>query len=139
MVEKAIIRRKIEQAEEHLRRIRQLPPLSQEAFRKDDTTQDVLLFNLIQAIQNCIDMAAHIVSDHGWGVPGSQREAFDILKDRDVVHAELAESLVSMVGFRNRVVHEYDRINLDVVYDIWQSRIGDIEKFCLALTDRFGL
>lgn len=139
MVDRAIIRRKIDQLEGHLRRIRQLPELAKEEFIKNDTVQDVLLFNLIQSIQNCIDMAAHIVSDHGWGMPGSQREAFDILKDRDVISAELAESLVSMVGFRNRIVHEYDRINLEVVYDVWQKRIRDIDEFCLAVMDKFGL
>lgn len=138
MVDKSIIGRKLSLIEEHLRRIKGLPALTIEGFKKDTTVQDILLFNLTQAIQNCVDIATHIISDEGWGVPGTQREIFDILKDKGVITEELGEKLIAMVGFRNRVIHEYEKLNLDIVYDIWQNRIQDIEKFCLAVVDRFG-
>jgi uncharacterized protein YutE (UPF0331/DUF86 family) len=79
MVDRSNISRKVSSVEEHLRRIKALPLTSLDVFKKETNTQDVLLFNLTQAIQNCIDIAAHIVSDEGWGVPGTQSEMFDIL------------------------------------------------------------
>lgn len=138
MVDKSIIGRKLSLTEEHLRRIKGLPTLTIEDFKKNTTVQDVLLFNLTQAIQNCIDIATHIVSDEGWGVPGTQSEIFDILKDRGAVSGELSKKLIAMVGFRNRVIHEYEKINLDIVYDIWKNQIQDIDKYCLAVIERFG-
>lgn len=98
----------------------------------------MILFNLTQAIQNCIDIAAHIVSDEGWGVPGTQREMFDILADKGFISKDFAERLISMVGFRNRVIHEYEKLNLDIVYKIWTERLVDIEGFGLAVVERFG-
>lgn len=139
MVDRRVIGRKLDQIEHHLERIRSLPDLSLEAFKNDVANQDIFLFNLTQAIQNCIDIATHIVSDEGWGMPGTQSEGFDILKEKGVIQAELTERLVSMVGFRNRVIHEYEELDLDIVYSIWQKRVRDIEEFCLAVVERFGL
>lgn len=139
MVRQSVIRRKITQIEEHLGRIRSLPEQPLDVFKVDTVTQDVLLFNLTQAIQNCIDIATHIVSDEGWGMPGTQSEGFDILKEKGVIQRELTERVVSMVGFRDRVIHEYETLDLDIVYDIWHNRLRDIEGFCLAVVERFGL
>ncbi|MEK7066616.1 MAG: DUF86 domain-containing protein [Patescibacteria group bacterium] len=123
--------------EEHLRRVKELPSISLDEFRKDTSAQDILLFNLTQAIQNCIDIAAHIVSDEGWGVPGTQSDMFEILAEKSVISEELAERLIAMVGFRNRVIHEYEKLNLDIVYNVWQERLKDIENFGFAVVERF--
>lgn len=139
MVDRRVIGRKLDQIEHHLERIRSLPNLSLEAFKDDLANQDIFLFNLTQAIQNCIDIATHIVSDEGWGMPGTQSEGFDILKEKGVIQRELTERVVSMVGFRDRVIHEYETLDLDIVYDIWHNRLRDIEGFCLAVVERFGL
>ena len=138
MVKKAVIGRKVDIIEGHLRRIKSLPAHSSEEFKSNTMVQDVLLFNLTQAVQNCIDIVTHIVSDEGWGIPGTQSEMFELLKDKGVISGELVEKLIAMVGFRNRVIHEYERLNMDIVYDIWQNRIKDIERFCLAVVERLG-
>lgn len=139
MVRQPVIRGKIGRVEEHLKRIRVLPQRSLEAFKKDTVAQDVILFNLTQAIQGCIDIAAHIVSDEGWGLPGTQSEAFDILCEKEVISNELVAKLIGMAGFRNRVIHEYEKLNMDIVYDVWREGFEDIERFSLAVIERFGL
>lgn len=138
MVNRSVISRKVHSIEEHVRRIKDLPSISLDVFKRDFNVQDILLFNITQAIQNCIDLAAHIVSDEGWGVPGTQSEMFDILSEKEIISRAFAGRLVGMVGFRNRVVHEYDRLNLDIVYKVWQEAIRDIEAFAFAVVERFG-
>jgi len=138
MVNRSIISRKVSFIEEHVRRIRELSPTSLDVFKKDNNSQDILLFNLTQAIQNCIDIAAHIVSDEGWGVPGTQSEIFDILTDKGLISKDFAGRLISMVGFRNRVVHEYEKLDLEIVYKVWQERLRDAEEFAFAVVERFG-
>ncbi|MCL5981598.1 MAG: DUF86 domain-containing protein [Firmicutes bacterium] len=90
MVSQTVIRRKISRIEEHLRRIRTIPLKPVEAFRKDTISQDVFLFNITQAIQSCIDIATHIISDEEWGMPGTQSETFEILAAKGVVSNELS-------------------------------------------------
>jgi len=40
-----------------------------------------------------------------------------------------------MVGFRNILVHDYKRINLDIVVTIIKEKVADIDKFRLVLLD----
>lgn len=69
------------------------------------------------ATLNCIDIAAHIISDEGIGVPSSANEMFYLLEENGYINRELAEKIVRSVGFRNLMVHEYGKIELKVVLD----------------------
>ncbi|OGW41492.1 MAG: hypothetical protein A2Y97_08660, partial [Nitrospirae bacterium RBG_13_39_12] len=101
MVDKSLILRKIEKAESYLKQIRQKKDLGIEGFRKDRDLQSIVLFNLIQAIQSCIDIGAHIISDSGWETPGSQADIFETLVEEKVITKPLAGKMIKMTGFRN--------------------------------------
>ena len=100
--------------------------------------QDVLLFNLIQAIQNAVDAAVHVLSEEGWGIPGTQSETFELLRDQGVLPPDLTQQLIAMVGFRNRVVHEYEDLDWERVYKIWQQDLGVLDRFREILWERYG-
>ena len=81
-------------------------------FREDCDLQDIVSFNLQSAIQSCIDIAAHIVSDEGMGVPGSFNEMFYLLEENKYLSSELTEKMVKAASFRNLLVHEYGKLDL---------------------------
>lgn len=139
MVDKPLILRKIDRIETYLKQIRQKKDPGIEEFKKDKDLQSIVLFNLIQSIQSCIDMGTHIISDSGWEMPGSQADIFETLTQKKVITKPLAGKMIKMTGFRNRIVHEYEKIDLKIVYEVWRKRIGDIEKFCRAVVLKFGL
>jgi uncharacterized protein YutE (UPF0331/DUF86 family) len=82
MVDRPLVLRKIERIQTYLDTIRQKKDPGIDAFQMDRDLQSIILFNLIQAIQACSDIAAHIISDAGWEVPGSQAEAFETLAEK---------------------------------------------------------
>jgi uncharacterized protein YutE (UPF0331/DUF86 family) len=90
------------------------------------------------AIQNCIDMAAHIVSEKGLGVPGSTNELFYLLEESGYVQHDLTEKMVRGVGFRNLVVHEYGKVDLETVYRVCHEDLRDLQEFARVLGERFG-
>lgn len=139
MVDKALVLRKIERIEIYLKQIRQKKDSGIEKFKKDKDLQSIVLFNLMQSIQASIDIGAHIISDSGWEVPGSQADIFEILADRKVIDKPLSKKMIQMVGFRNRIIHEYEKIDLKIVHAVWRKNIKDIEKFCKAVILKFGL
>jgi len=47
--------------------------------------------------------------------------------------------MVSAVGLRNILVHEYEKVNLDIVYDIFQNHLADLEDFILSIIKFFKL
>ena len=139
MVDKPLILRKIDRIETYLKQIRQKKDSGIEAFKKDRDLQGIVLFNLIQSIQSCIDIGTHIISDSGWEMPGSQADIFETLAQKKVITKPLAGKMIKMTGFRNRIVHEYEKINLKIVYEVWRRNIGDIERFCKAVVLKYGL
>ncbi len=89
--------------------------------------------------QGCIDVGSHVISDEGWGVAGSLNEIFYILRDKGVIKVDLTKRMVSMVGFRNVLVHEYEDTNLDIVYNILHHYLNDINEYLLAIVNHFKL
>ena len=110
------------------------------SFLKNDLdAQEIVLHNLQLAIQGCIDIGSHVVSDEGWGVADSLNEIFYILQNKGVINTEMTERMVSMVGFRNILVHEYGIDNFDIVYNILHHHLEDINEYLLAIVNYFKL
>ena len=110
-----------------------------ESFKEDLDSQEIVLFNLQMAIQDCIDIAAHIISEEGWGVPGSTNEIFYLLEENDFMSRSLTEKMVKCVGFRNLLVHAYSKIEAERVFEIAQKDIHDLEAYLKALFKRLAL
>ena len=89
MVEKNLIISKAGVVRKHLRRVEEKCGPDAESFLRDRDLQDIVSFNLQLAIQSCIDIAAHIVSDEGMGVPGSLMKCFIFLKKTNTYRASL--------------------------------------------------
>ena len=47
----------------------------------DVNSQDIVLFNLMQAIQGCVELSAHVVSDEGYGMAGTMQDFFYLLAE----------------------------------------------------------
>ncbi len=137
MVNNSIILKKISHIRHNLSRLKNKKSVPSETFKIDLDTQDIVLHNLQLAIQGCIDIGSHIISDEGWGIAGSLNEVFYILQEKGVIKADLTEKMVSMVGFRNVMVHEYEDVNLNIVYDILRAHLKDIDEYLLAVVDYF--
>ncbi|MDP2755139.1 MAG: DUF86 domain-containing protein [Nitrospirota bacterium] len=139
MVDKALIGRKLERAESYLKQILTKKDPGITLFVKDSDLQSIILFNLIQAIQSCIDMGSHIISDSEWETPSTQAEIFEILASKKVITKAIAKKMIQMVGFRNRIVHEYEKTDMKIVHTVWKKHIADIESFCRAVVIKYNL
>jgi len=93
------------------------------------TKQDSIILNLQRACEAAIDLAMHIVSERGYGVPQSSRDAFNLLQKGGVVGEELSARLKAMVGFRNIAVHDYQAIQLGILQSIIERHLDDFVEF----------
>ncbi|MEI7673781.1 MAG: DUF86 domain-containing protein [Deltaproteobacteria bacterium] len=129
MIDKAVVTVKIYHVKRSLDRLKDKQGIGQKEFLADRDIQDIVLLNLQTAIQGCVDIAGHIISDNGWGVPGSLAGLFDILSEKKVITEEMKNIMRRMAGFRNLIVHEYAEIDMDRVYSVWTGRLGDFAGF----------
>jgi len=92
----------------------------------DLTRQDSIILNLQRACEATIDLAMHLVKAEKLGIPQESREAFSLLAEADCLDQETADRLMRMVGFRNIAVHDYKKLNLDIVKSIIRN---DLDVF----------
>jgi uncharacterized protein YutE (UPF0331/DUF86 family) len=97
------------------------------------TRQDSILLNLQRACEASIDLAMHVVRRRRLGVPQETRDAFRLLQESGVIPAELADRLMRMVGFRNVALHDYRRLDLQIVKSVVTSRLDDFLAFTATL------
>ena len=95
----------------------------------NQTKQDAIVLNLQRACESTIDAAMHLVRIHRLGIPQDTREAFDLLERAGLVDPSLATRLRRMVGFRNVAVHDYQRLNLEIVKAMLIERLDDFLEF----------
>lgn len=138
MVDRNILVAKVTTIEKCLNKVKEKRSPSLELFKADEDCQDIVLFNLMQAIQGCVDLAAHVVSDEGYGMAGSMNEFFYLLNGRGVISVELQENMIKAVGFRNLVVHEYAKLDMNLVYEIATKGLSDLEEFISVMVRRFA-
>jgi uncharacterized protein YutE (UPF0331/DUF86 family) len=139
MIDQNIILNKTSKVHHHLNRIRRKREISLEDFLMDLDRQEIILFNLQMAVQNCVDIAAHIISDDELGMAGSTSEMFYILQENAYLTFELAEKMVAVVGFRNIAVHEYGNIDLKLVFQMAKKDLDDLERFVKAILEKCGI
>lgn len=120
---------KVEVIERCVRRVREVHADDPVAFRGDLTRQESVLLNLQRACEAAIDLAMHLVRVDRLGLPKASREAFDLLEGAGTLPADLARALRGMVGFRNVAVHDYRRLDLDVVESIVARHLDDLLAF----------
>jgi uncharacterized protein YutE (UPF0331/DUF86 family) len=136
VVDKDLILAKAASIRRHLLRVAEKVDVSAETFRSDLDRQEIVMFNLQMAIQNCIDIAAHIISEEGYGVPGSANDMFYLLEENGLLTYEAAEKIVKAVGMRNLMVHEYGKINLNQVHQVAKKDIKDLETFIHSIIEK---
>ena len=139
MVDHDLILAKVGLIRRHLRRIKAKGEGDLEAFLSDLDRQEVISFNLHLAIENCTDLAAHIISEEGLGVPGSASEMFYLLEDSGYINSQLTEKMIKAVGLRNLIVHEYDKIDLTRLFEIVLKDTKDINDFIVSIFKRLGI
>jgi uncharacterized protein YutE (UPF0331/DUF86 family) len=123
----------------HLNRVFEKRSVDLDGFLRDIDRQESILFNIQTAVQNCIDIAAHIISEEGFGVPGSTTEMFYVLGKNGYLDSDLTSKMIKAVGFRNLIVHEYAKIELEQVYKIAQDDISDLNEYLKAIIKKLGL
>lgn len=104
---------------------------------ENQTKQDAMVLNLQRACETAIDLAMYVVSRRKLGVPQDSRDAFALLQTAGILPANLATRMQKMVGFRNVAVHEYARLNLDVVRTIITKQLDDFRTFSSKIVKTF--
>ena len=129
MVRPDLVREKARRLAETLSLLRRVLPGEAAALAADVDARDLVAFRVYLAVQQCIDLAAHILADEGWGPAPSLREHFTILAAHGVVDEGSANALSAAVKVRNLVGHAYVAVD--------PSKLHEAARELLPLAERF--
>jgi len=93
----------------------------------------ILERGLYLLLQNLLDMLAHIVSsdfNERWDF---YTDLGEILEQKKIITSDDKILLDKMVGFRNRLSHEYLSLELNVLTDVVNNRLIDFHKFLMII------
>ena len=129
MVDGDLLRRKLTELAEYVTQVSEYRDLTVERYRADWKTQRIVERTLQIAIEACLDIASHVLADRRLRAPSTYAETFEILGEAGLISSSLSQVMVEMTGFRNVVVHEYARVDADVVVRILRDHLEDFRRF----------
>lgn len=127
-----VLYNKIDIIERCLIRIREVYAQSPENL-KDYTKQDSIILNIQRVAEATIDIAMHIVSVKKLGIPKNSRDAFEVLAHNKIIDDNMLEKLKAMIGFRNIAIHNYQKLNLDILQKVIENNLDDFNEFIYCI------
>jgi uncharacterized protein YutE (UPF0331/DUF86 family) len=135
VVDADVVLRKSQAIEHHGARLRARMPLEAQALRLDESFRNDVCFDVIQAVQACIDLAIHACAHEALGVPEGPASAFALLAHHQVIEVELAERLTLAAGLRNLIVHQYTDLDYARLVKAITAGLTDLDAFVRAIRD----
>jgi len=120
---------KLESLSRCLARIEEKTPATAEELKADFDRQDIISVNLERAVQACVDVGMHVISQRNLLLPDSMAGTFLSLATLSVIDKQTAVAMGKAVGFRNTAVHAYRVINWDIVFSICTKHLDDFRAF----------
>ena len=128
MVDRDRIIAKLAELDVALRELRSIAPLHFAEYLAVEKRRacERLLQLCVEAV---IDVCALLVTGLRLGLPGEEDDLFVKLARHGVLSSTMADTLRRMKGLRNLLVHEYGRINDQLVFETVKGRLGDFDAF----------
>ena len=124
-----IVINKVQSIHRCIERAREEYRLAGSGFATDYSHQDAAILNITRACEQAIDLANHVIKSRKMGIPTSSAESFELLARKNVISPEIEQKMIGMVGFRNTVLHQYQRLNIAIVEAIIISGLNDLINF----------
>ena len=115
--------------ESYLAELRPFASMTKEAFLSDRKNPPFVESYLRRSLEAIFDIGRHVLAKT-YGSRGIEYKAIAReLGEKAVITTELADLLVEMDGYRNRMVHFYKEVTPDEMHDIITHNLPDFDRF----------
>jgi len=134
-MDQVIFDQKLESLRRCIKRVEDKTPSHVSQLIKDQDIQDILVLNLTRAVQLCVDIGSHVISESEEPAPTTMGDVFSTLENLGAIKSITCKPMRKAVGFRNIAVHNYDVINWEIVYAICNNLLVDFRRFASEITE----
>lgn len=129
MTDLSVIENKVSTVKKYLKILRRYKKYSKEGIERNVDIKGAVERYLYLVSQASVDLAEAVIAYKDFRKPATMSESFYILNEEGIISDRITEKMVKMVGFRNIMAHDYERVNYDIVYEVLQKGLKDIEEF----------
>lgn len=134
-IEVEIVQRKLVVIVENLKALEPIKNINKDEYVKDLYKRKAVERLLQELIEAAIDINIHIIVQTGNTVPDDYYESFIKAGELGIISVDLAEKLAPSAGLRNRLVHEYDRLEHSMVLEALRMANNLYSKYIKEIDD----
>ncbi|MBI2389592.1 MAG: DUF86 domain-containing protein [Deltaproteobacteria bacterium] len=129
MVDVDVVTAKLAELARRIARVRSNVRSTKEQLAADLDALELVSFNLMLAVQTCVDVASHVIADEGLAPAPTIADSFRRLAEHGVISSATAAALARAGAFRNVVAHGYATIDVAAVHAASTAGVVDLESF----------
>ena len=130
------IRRKLTVITENLQALLPIMDLIREEYATDLYRRKATERLLQELVEAAIDINIHLIVQTGHPAPDDYYDSFMRVGELKIIPMNLSEKLAPSAGLRNRLVHQYDRLNHAIVLqavrmaeELYPAYVSKVEDF----------
>lgn len=128
-IDKKSIDRKLKRLIESLKYLDKYKKESKEDFLIDFTVNAAAMHYMVLGIEIIVDIGNHFLSEVYQAHPDEYKEVIGALGEYEIVPEKFAKENTDMARFRNLIIHAYDKIDMEEVYQNLQKAPDIFRKF----------
>jgi uncharacterized protein YutE (UPF0331/DUF86 family) len=135
MPNKELIKLKINKIEGYLRELIPILKFESNEIIGDYTKLRTLERNFQLIVDTVIDINTHIIATENLRAPDDATETFYILGEAKVLPLDFVKKFSPVVGLRNIIVHDYDKIDVGKLIDDIKKDIDQFGEYAVYIDD----
>ena len=120
---------KLEKLDEYLRYLSEIQKVNKKQFVGDYHHYGLAERYLQLAIEVVLDVGKLIVLSENFRKPEDNQDVFTILAEKKVISKKLFREVSGIAGFRNILVHDYEKIDREIVYQKLKENLKNFKDF----------
>ena len=137
MVDELLLREKLALLTEYLEDLNAEKQITLQELKDNKILRRYVERTLQMAVESCLNIGSHIIADLKLREPEDYKDVMAVLCEAGYLPQERLDRFKRMAQFRNVVVHDYSRINPEILYGILQNNLADLHFFACAIRDAF--
>lgn len=120
---------RIENLKSYVKILEGLQNITLEELEKEPIKKGALERYLQLSIESCVDIAEMIISDQRLTTPQTATESIEILGNEGILESAFSKEFAKAVGFRNILIHDYVKIDYQIVLENLKNNLSDFHRF----------
>jgi uncharacterized protein YutE (UPF0331/DUF86 family) len=137
MVDELLLQEKLALLNEYLEDLEAEKQITLTELKENKVRRRYIERTLQIAVEACLDIGSHIIADLKLREPEDYKDIMTVLCEAGYLPLERLDRFKRMAQFRNVVVHDYARIDPEILYGILQKNLAELHFFACAIRDAF--